>query len=82
MKYAIQVSLYMWDDENKTEYEQWHYIAIKGKHKIFIFEEDVTENTKLFDTAAEAGAYVDKHFGANAMRLQYSEVRIVEVKES
>ena len=79
MKYAIQVSYYMYNDEIDTEYEEWLYLALKGEHKIFIFEDEVNEKTKLFDTAREAGEYVDKHFGANDQRCSYSAVRIVEV---
>ena len=79
MKYAIQVSYYMYDSETHTEYEQWLYLALEGKHKIFVFEDDVTERTKLFDTAREAGEYVDKHFRADEQRCSYSTVRIVEV---
>lgn len=79
MKYAIQVSYYMYNSETDTEYEEWLYLALKGKHKIFIFEYEVNEKTKLFDTAREAGEYVDKHFGADKQRCSYSTVRIVEV---
>ena len=79
MKYAIQVSYYMYNDETDTEYEEWLYLALKGEHKIFVFEDEVNEKTKLFDTAREAGEYVDKHFGANEQRCCYSAVQIVEV---
>ena len=79
MKYAIQVSYYMYNNGTDTEYEEWLYLALKGEHKIFIFEDNVNEKTKLFDTAKEAGEYVDKHFGADQQRSSYSTVRIVEV---
>lgn len=79
MKYAIQVSYYMYNSETDTEYEEWLYLALEGKHKIFIFEDEVSEKTKLFDTAKEAGEYVDKHFGADHQRCSFSTVRIVEV---
>ena len=79
MKYAIQVSYYMYNSETDTEYEQWLYLALEGEHKIFVFEDDVTERTKLFDTAKEAGEYVDKHFGADKQRCSFNTVRIVEV---
>ena len=79
MKYAIQVSYYMYNSETDTEYEQWLYLALEGKHKIFIFEDDVTEKTKLFETATEAGKYVDKHFDKDEPRCSFSKVRIVEV---
>ena len=79
MKYAIQVSYYMYNSETDTEYEQWLYLALEGKHKIFVFEDDVTERTKLFDTVREAGEYIDKHFGADEQRCSYSTVRIVEI---
>lgn len=79
MKYAIQVSYYMYNSETDTEYEEWLYLALEGKLKIFIFEEEVNKKTKLFNTAKEAGEYVDKHFGVNQQRSSYSTVRIVEV---
>lgn len=79
MKYAIQVSYYMYDGTTDNEYEEWLYLALEGKHKIFIFEDEVNEKTKLFATAKEAGEYVDKHFGADNQRCSFSTVRIVEV---
>lgn len=79
MKYAIQVSYYMYDSETNAEYEEWLYLALKGKNKIFIFEDNVNEKTKLFNTAREAGKYVDNYFGADQQRCSYSTVRIVEV---
>lgn len=80
MKYAIQVSYYMWNSKTETEYEEWLYLAL-DEHRVFFFEDHVIEQTKLFDTASEAGAYVDKHFGPDKQRCSYSTVRIVEVKE-
>ena len=80
MKYAIQASYYMWDDVRETEYEEWVYLGLEGEHKLFVFDELVNKRTKLFDTATEAGAYVDKHFGENDARTSYSTVRIVEVE--
>ena len=80
MKYAIQVSYYMYDSEADREYEEWLYLALEGEMKIFVFEEDVTEKTKLFDTAKEAGEYIDKHFSKDEQRCSFSTVRIVEVK--
>lgn len=78
MTYAIQASYYLWNEETKTEYEQWKYLAL-DEHKIFIFEDNVTERTKLFSTAKAAGDYVDKHFWAYRIRCSFSKIRIVEV---
>lgn len=80
MKYAIQASYYMWDNTTEEEYEQWLYLAV-DEHKIFVFEDNVTERTKLFENAKQAGEYVDKHFGKDKMRCSFSTVRIVEIKE-
>lgn len=80
MKYAIQVSYYMYNSEIDEEYEEWLYLGIEGKLKVFVFEEEINEKTKIFDTAKKAGEYVDKHFGADDQRISYSKVRIVEVK--
>ena len=82
MKYAIQLSYYMWNSETETEYEKWMYLGLQGKLKIFVGDDEITDRTKLFDTATEAGAYVDKHFGKDGMqRCSFSTVRIVEVGE-
>lgn len=79
MRYAIMVSYYMWNEKENKEYEEWLYLALKGERKIFVFEDSVTENTKLFDAAKEAGEYLDKHFGPDKQRCSYSTVKIVEV---
>lgn len=78
MKYAIQASYYMWNEETETEYEQWEYLAL-DEHKLFIFEDDITERTKLFSTAKAAGDYVDRLFGVSYIRCSFSKIRIVEV---
>ena len=80
IKYAIQVDYLMWNEETQTDYTEWLYLGLMGEHRIFVFDDNVEERTKLFDTATEAGAYVDKHFGRDAMRCSYNNVRIVEVE--
>ena len=79
MKYAIQASYYMYNSETDTEYEQWLYLAIEGERKIFVFDEDVSNRTKIFNTAKEAGDYLDKHFSPDKMRCSFSTMRIVEI---
>lgn len=79
MKYAIMVSYYTWNEETQTQGEEWLYLGTEGKLKIFIFEDKITENTKLFNSAKAAGEYVDKHFGADDQRVCYKTVKIVEV---
>lgn len=81
MKYAIQASYYMYNAETDTDYEQWLYLALEGEQKIFVFEKNITDKTKLFDTAKEAGEYLDKHFNPNEMRCSFSTMRIVEVNQ-
>lgn len=78
-KYAIMVSYYMWNEKENKEYEEWLYLALEGERKLFVFEENVTDRTKLFNTAKEAGEYLDKHFGPDKQRCSYSTVKIVEV---
>ena len=82
MKYAIQVSYYMYNSETDTEYEQWMYLGIKGEHRIFVFDFNVEERTKLFDSAKEAGEYIDKFFGLDKIeqRCSFNTVRLVEVE--
>ena len=77
IKYAIQCAVYCGDGEK--EWTEWNYVAIKTKLKIFVFEENITNDTKLFDTAKAAGEYLDKHFGKEEQRMCYEAVRIVEV---
>lgn len=78
MRYAIMADYNMWDEEKKEEYSKWMYLGIEGKLRLFVFEEEINENTKLFDTATEAGKYIDKHF-SNDNRICYKSVRMVEV---
>ena len=82
MKYAIQGSRYMVDKDTDNEYVQWMYIGTEGKLKLFVFEKEVTKDTKLFDTAREAGEYMDNHFGPDKVRCGFSSVRIVEVDDA
>ena len=81
MKYAIQASYHMWNKETNSEYDEWMYLGLEGKLRLFVFEEEINEQTKLFDTATEAGKYVDEHFSDVNSRCSYSLVRIVEVQE-
>lgn len=81
MRYVIMASYYMYNAGSNTEYEDWLYLGTEGEHKIFVFDDDVTERTKLFDTAKEAGEYLDKHFPPDKQRCSFSTVRIVEIEE-
>lgn len=80
MKYAIQANYYMWNEKEEKEEMKWLYLGIKGAMKIFVFDDEVNERTKLFNTAKEAGEYVDKHFSPEEMRCSFNSVRIVEVE--
>lgn len=81
MKYAIVANYYHEDPEGKLDYiTKPEYLGLEGKAKIFIFEDTVTEKTKLFGTAKEAGEYVDVHFGPDKMRCSFESVMIVEVE--
>ena len=81
MKYAIQLSMYKYNSETEEEYEEWEYVGIQGVHRIFVLDEKIEERTKIFNSAKEAGEYVDKHFvdTDEHPRCSYSTVRIVEV---
>ena len=81
MKYAIQASYYMYNNETDETYEQWLYLGLKGERKLFVFDDDVNERTKLFDTAREAGEYIDTRFGPDEIICSFSTVRIVEVNQ-
>lgn len=74
MKYAIMADYYTKDGTEDL------YLGLEGPRKLFVFECEVTERTKLFDTAREAGEYVDKNFSPNKIRCSFESVKIVEVK--
>ena len=78
MKYAIMADYNMLDKNNR-EYNKWLYLGIDGELRLFVFDEEIVERTKLFDTATEAGKYIDKHFGSKEGRICYKSVRLVEV---
>ena len=78
MKYALQMDLYM-VSENAREYRKWHYLAVDSVSKAFHFETKITKETKLFDSAREAGEYLDKYW-ANKSRYQFKSIKIVEVE--
>ena len=77
-KYAIMAYYYMWDEELEREYQEWLYLGVDEK-RIFVFDDEVNERTKLFDTATEAGQYLDSHFGKERTRCSFSKMKIVEV---
>jgi len=78
VRYAIQASYYMWDSIKDAEYEEWLYLGLDDH--IFVFDESIKKRTKLFQTASEAGAYLDKYFGSDKMqRSSFSMIRIVEL---
>lgn len=81
MRYAIQLSMYRYNSETDTEYEQWAYVGIEGEHRIFVLDDDVCKRTKLFKTAKEAGEYLDAKFSPEEQRCSYSSARIVEIKK-
>ena len=78
MRYAIVADYYMWN-EKQGEHTEELYLGLEGKFKIFVFDKEVNDRTKLFKTAKEAGEYVDKHFDPNEMRCSFKSVKIVEV---
>ena len=78
--YAIMVDYYRWSEE-KGDYTEPLYLGLEGKLKIFVFDEEITERTKLFKTAKAAGYYVDKHFGPDRQRICFKSVKIVEVEK-
>lgn len=79
MKYAIQLNMYHYDSKTDKEYESWVFVGVDGKWKIFVMDDEVTDKTKLFKNATEAGEYLDMFFGPDKQRASYSSARIVEV---
>ena len=78
MKYVIMANYYIYK-EGDDEYTEPLYLGLEGPLKIFVFDEEVNERTKLFDTAKEAGEYLDKHFGSDEKRISFKSMQIVEV---
>ena len=76
--YVIKVQKYTENPNNPDDidYTVPAYVGTKGKLKIFVLENKITKNTKLFKTAKEAGEYVDKHFGADTYRISWKTVSI------
>ena len=83
MKYAIKADYYMWNEE-KGMYTEELYLGIEGPHKLFVFDDQITERTKIFNSAREAGEYIDARDSLNndAIRCSFESVKIVEVKEN
>lgn len=75
-KFMIQVARYMYSDE-KGEYVEWMYLGTDGKLKLIITEEEITENTKVFDSAEKAGKYVDEMLAKDYFKINFADVRIV-----
>ena len=61
MFYVIVVDYYMYSEE-KGMYTEPAYLGLEGEHKLFVFDEQIVNRTKTFNTAKDAGEYVDKHF--------------------
>lgn len=75
-KFMIQVARWMYSDE-KGEYTEWQYLGTEGKLKLIITENNITENTKIFNSAKEAGEYVDKMLEKDYYRINFADIRIV-----
>lgn len=60
MTYAIMVNYHMWN-EQKGEYDEPHYLGLMGEKRIFVFDPNVTERTKIFTSLSEALNYIKFH---------------------
>ena len=79
-KFMIQVARYMYSDE-KGEYTEWQYLGTEGKLKLIISEESVTDNTKVFSSAKEAGEYLDRMVAKDYLWSNFEDFRIVLRKD-
>ena len=75
-KFMIQVARWMYSDE-RGEYTEWMYLGVEGKLKLIVTEEEITENTKVFNSAEKAGKYVDEMLAKNYFKINFADVRIV-----
>lgn len=76
--FAIMVDYYCWSEE-KGEYTMPLYLGVEGPRKLFIFEEEVTANTKKFETAEQAGKYLDLRLNMLGCGSCCENVRIVGI---
>ena len=59
--YCIKVDYFMWSEE-KGKYTEPVYLSIDTEVvSIIIFREDIEADLRVFDTVAEAEAYIDSH---------------------
>ena len=79
--YTIMIDYYSClNDENGNtfDYKTPCYLGTEGKLKLFIWEHNITSNTKLFQTAKECGEYLDKHFKED-FEIYGENLRIVKI---
>ena len=59
--YCIKVDYFMWAEE-KGQYTEPVYLSIDVAYgKMICFHEDIRADLRVFDTVAEAEAYIDSH---------------------
>ena len=82
MKYAIMVDYNVDYDEEKDEVIGMPmYLGLEGEHKLFIFNTEIIDSTKLFDSAKEAGEYVDKYLSDSNSQISFTNLKIVQITE-
>lgn len=83
MRYVIKCNYYHVNpnDPNDMDYTKPEFLGTEGKLGIFVWEDEVTERTKIFNNATEAGQYLDKHDALNGYRQRCwcSDVYIAEL---
>ena len=78
-KYVLIANVYFINPITNEEYTLPRYVATHGAKCLLTFRDRIDENTKVFKTATEAGKYLDKHFGDESRRSQFSKMDIIEI---
>lgn len=80
VKYVICVNYNNWSEE-RGPYVAPAYLGTLGKRRVFIFSDEIDENTKRFSTAQEAGKYVDTYFSDPTNQISYKNLWIAQIVE-
>lgn len=78
-KYVLIANVYFLDPITNEEYTKPRYVATQGEKRLLTFKDRIDENTKVFETATEAGKYLDEHFGDESRRSQFTKMDIIEI---
>ena len=81
MRYVIVVDYYVENPNNPDDfnYTEPHFLGV-DENRIFVMETEVTERTKIFNSAREVGEYIDNCNMLNGTSMRCS-FRTFSVRE-